>query len=112
MFSDLFPLNRVVALLTPPIAILAGTLAAWFADHAPFIAEQVDQGEIQGIFIGGVITVLGVAYKWLDNWAPHEARVAAGVVDKKGNPVDPEDPHGLAGEPPEAAVGGKFGESK
>lgn len=106
-FSDLFPLNRVVALLTPPVAVLAGTLAAWFADHAPFIAEQVSKDQLAAIFIGGVIAVLAPAYKWLDNWRDHEARVVAGVVDQKGNPVDGFDPHGLM---PEGAQGGKHGE--
>ena len=67
-----FPPNRVVALLTPPAATLAGLVSAWLADNAPFIAEHVDSTELTAIFLGAAASVVAVAFKWLDGWQQYE----------------------------------------
>ena len=36
-----FPPNRIVVLLSPLAASVAAIIAAWLADHLPFIADQV-----------------------------------------------------------------------
>lgn len=68
-------LNRIVALLTPLVfAPLAGAVAAWLAEHFPGI--DVDQGDLQQIFIAGALIALAPAAQWLHGWQKHEARQA------------------------------------
>ena len=98
-FRQKFPINRVVVLLTPLAATLAGLVAAWLADHAPLIADQVDEGSLTAIFIAAATSVVTMAYKWLDGWQDYEEQLA----DPEMHPV-------LApshvGPPPEVKEGG------
>lgn len=73
-FKQAFPLNRVVAFFGPLAASLAGIVSAWLADHLPFIADQVDSGELEAIFLGGTGAAALLFYKWLDGWQVHESR--------------------------------------
>jgi hypothetical protein len=64
--------NRIVALLTPVFAALAGGLATWIADTVPG-APSIDSGELTAIFIAGAASATAAAYKWLAGWQQHEA---------------------------------------
>lgn len=67
--------NRVVALLTPLVfAPLAGAVTAWLAKHAPGV--DVDQDQLQSIFIAGAVIGLAPAAQWLHGWQKWEARQA------------------------------------
>lgn len=72
---EAFPINRVVALLTPFVATGVGIVSAWLADHAPFIADQVSGDQLTAIALGGILATLTVAYKWLDGWQDYEDRL-------------------------------------
>lgn len=74
--KEFFPINRVVALLGPFLVAGAATVSAWLADHLPFIADQVDAGEIEAIFLGTAAAGVAALYKWLDNWGKYEEREA------------------------------------
>jgi hypothetical protein len=56
------PPNRMVALLTPVVALGAGGAATWLADN---LGIQVDPGELQAIFVAAIIAVLAPAAQWL-----------------------------------------------
>ncbi len=56
------PPNRMVALLTPVVALGAGGGATWLADN---LGIQVDPAELQAIFIAAIIAVLAPAAQWL-----------------------------------------------
>lgn len=72
-----FPINRVVALLTPVAATVGGLCAAWLANHAPLIADQVGgEAGLTAIFIAAAGSIVGMAYKWLDGWAKYEQTTA------------------------------------
>lgn len=79
-----FPVNRLVALLTPAFALAAGAVSVWLTEHFPGIENLVDlsPGAISVIFVGGVLSVLTAAYKWLDGWQAYE--------DREGLPLPPE----------------------
>jgi hypothetical protein len=65
--------NRVVAVLTPLVfAPLAGAISAWLARHAPGV--DVQQDDIQAVFIGGALIALAPAAQWLHGWQKYEAR--------------------------------------
>lgn len=72
---DKLGLNRIVALLTPVFAGLAGSLADWLAQNVPG-GPQLDKSELTAVFVAGAVTALGAAYKWLDGWQKHETVVA------------------------------------
>jgi hypothetical protein len=65
-------LNRVVALLTPVVAGGVGTAAAWVAEKLP----GVNQGQVEEIFIAGIVAVLAPAAQWLYGWQKYEAQQA------------------------------------
>jgi hypothetical protein len=65
-------LNRVVALLTPIVAAGAGTAAAWVAEKLP----GLDRGELEAIFIAGILAVLAPAAQWLYGWQKYEGQQA------------------------------------
>jgi len=67
--------NRVVALLTPVFAGLAGFIAQAVSDNFPG-APALDQGELTAIFIAVAASVVAVAWKWLEGWQQHEEREA------------------------------------
>jgi hypothetical protein len=56
------PPNRMVALLTPVVALGAGGAATWLADN---LGIQVDPGELQAIFVAAIVAVLAPAAQWL-----------------------------------------------
>jgi hypothetical protein len=56
------PPNRMVALLTPVVALGAGGAATWLADN---LGIQVDPSELQAIFIAAILAVLAPAAQWL-----------------------------------------------
>ena len=56
------PPNRMVALLTPVVALGAGGAATWLADN---LGIQVDAAELQAIFIAAIVAVLAPAAQWL-----------------------------------------------
>ena len=66
--------NRVVALLTPAFAALAGYVATWVAEHFP--GTDIDQGALEEIFIAGALIGLAPAAQWLRGWQKYEEREA------------------------------------
>jgi len=72
------PLNRLVALLTPVFALLAGACATWLADHVPGV--NVSEDMLQEIFIAGAVAVLAPALHWLHGWQKFEARDAVALA--------------------------------
>lgn len=69
------PANRIVAMLTPVAALLAGATADWLAKHAPGV--KVDAAAFEEIFVGGLAAVVAPAVVWMLGWQKHEAREAA-----------------------------------
>lgn len=57
----IFPVNRVVALLT---ALVVAPAVAWAAQHG----LELNPAEVVGIVAG----VVAMAYKWVDGWQKHE----------------------------------------
>lgn len=77
-----WPPNRIVAVLTPVAFVpLAGFLATWVANHFPGI-PTLDPNWLSGIFVTGAASALLMAYKWIDGWQKHEARVVDAVAKK------------------------------
>lgn len=56
------PPNRMVALLTPVVALAAGGAATWLADN---LGIEVNPNELQAIFIAAILAVLAPAAQWL-----------------------------------------------
>ena len=56
------PPNRMVALLTPVVALAAGGAATWLAEN---VGVDVQAEEVQAIFIAALIAVLAPAAQWL-----------------------------------------------
>lgn len=71
----MFSINRVVALLTPIFAGVAGWIAQWCAEHLPG-APNLDSGELTAVFIAGATAATGAALQWLNGWQKHEDREA------------------------------------
>lgn len=69
-------INRVVVLLTPIFAGLAGWLVQLIADNFPGHPE-LDSRELTALFVLGAAAALAAAWKWLDGWQKHEARGGA-----------------------------------
>lgn len=66
--------NRVVALATPLAAPLAAYASAWAAKHIPGV--ELDESQLEAIFIAGLAAVLVPAAQWLHGWQKFEAREA------------------------------------
>lgn len=92
-----FPLNRTVIYITGVVTVfvtpLAGGVAAWLAEHAPLVAEQVGSKQLTAIFVTGSVSfaafVITALYKFLDGWQKHEARIHAAATQISapgGNP--------------------------
>ncbi len=64
------PPNRIVALFTPVIAVAAGGAATWLADN---VGLNVSSGELQAVFIAGLLAVLAPAAQWLHGFQKFEA---------------------------------------
>lgn len=55
------PPNRMVALLTPVVAVAAGAAATWLTEAG----LDVSATEIQAVFVAGLVAVLAPAAQWL-----------------------------------------------
>lgn len=66
--------NRIVALVTPVAALAAGACATWLAQHFPGI--NINQGDLQSVFVAGAVVALAPAAQWLHGWQKYEAREA------------------------------------
>ena len=64
------PPNRIVALFTPVIALAAAGAATWLADN---VGLNVSSGELQAVFIAGLLAVLAPAAQWLHGFQKFEA---------------------------------------
>lgn len=67
-------ISRIVALLTPVFAGLAGWIAQLAAQYLPG-TPALDQGELTAIFIAGAGAAAAAAVKWLDGRSKHERAV-------------------------------------
>jgi hypothetical protein len=69
-----FPVNRVVALLTPTVFMPASAwLAGWGAKHLPGL-PYFSASEIDGLMIACALGALAAGYKWIDGWQKAEER--------------------------------------
>lgn len=73
--QETFPPNRLVALLTPVFASLAGFIASWTAENFPGL-PPMDENWLAGIFIAGAFSAIVAAFQWIDGWQKYEARQA------------------------------------
>lgn len=80
--------NRIVTLLTPVFAGLAGSASVWMAENLPG-APQVSEDGLTAIFIAGATSATAAAWKWLQGWQRHEERTA----------YDFHEAHDVVGEP-------------
>ena len=72
--QEKFPPNRVVVLLTPLVfAPAAGYVSALVAKQIPGV--HLAPAEVSGVFVAGALVAVVKAYKWLDGWQYHEARL-------------------------------------
>lgn len=97
----MFTINRVVVLLTPVFAGLAGSVAVWVAENFPG-APALDSGELTAIFVAGATSGLGAALSWLKGWQNHEQAQALGelpVFIDEADLVDDEGDEGLPNKP-------------
>jgi hypothetical protein len=69
------PPNRIVAALTPVVALAAGSAAAWLSDVLP---EElgVSAADMEAFFIAGLLAVLAPAAQWLYGAQKHERHQA------------------------------------
>jgi hypothetical protein len=68
------PTNRVVALLTPLAAALAGWFSTWVATHFPGVT--IPESQLQAVFIAGALFALAPAAQWLHGWQKWETQKA------------------------------------
>ena len=64
--------NRIVAMLTPVLALVAGASAAWLAENFPEL--DIPASALEEIFIAGALVVVAPALQWLHGWQKWEAR--------------------------------------
>lgn len=74
--QGVFPPNRVVALLTAPVAAGVAVGTAWVAQHFPGL-PAFDSAQLTAFALAGAAAVVTAAYKWIDGWQRHEERDAA-----------------------------------
>jgi hypothetical protein len=67
-------LNRVVALLTPLAAALAGWFSTWVATHFPGVT--IPESQLEAVFIAGALFALAPAAQWLHGWQKWETQKA------------------------------------
>ncbi len=68
------PTNRVVALLTPLAAALAGWFSTWVATHFPGVS--IPENQLEAVFIAGALFALAPAAQWLHGWQKWETQKA------------------------------------
>ena len=68
-------IGRIVVLLTPVFAGLAGWLATWAAQHLPG-GPVLDQEALTAIFVSGVGAAVAAVLSWLKGRREFEARVS------------------------------------
>lgn len=92
--QEAFPINRVVAILTPVFATVSGALATYAVQKLPYIATLVPNTQvvILGVFVAGAGSALAAAYKWLDGWQKHEAHLVVDTADLTGQTAEEPDP--------------------
>lgn len=61
-----FPINRVVTILTPFLAVISGYVWTWAADNLPFVADNLSEGQLTAIFIAGAASAVALAYQWIN----------------------------------------------
>jgi len=71
----MFPLNRVVVLLTPLFTAAAAVGSAWLVKHFPGLPVP-SQGELLGVELAGATAAGGAALKWLHGHQKYEDRLA------------------------------------
>jgi len=67
-------IGRLVAILTPIFAVLAGGIAGWVAKKIPGV--HLDASQIVAFMVAAVTAVLTAAFKYLSGWQQHEQNVA------------------------------------
>ena len=68
------PVNRIVVLLTPFAATLAGALSAWVAKNLPGV--DIPESALNEIFIAGLGIAAAGSAQWLHGFQKWEAREA------------------------------------
>jgi len=71
------PIIRIVLLLTPIVAPIAGWLATQIAQHAPGL--DIKEAQLNEIFLAGLGLVLAGSAQWIHGYQKHEAREAEAV---------------------------------
>ncbi|HTP20591.1 MAG TPA: hypothetical protein VMJ65_13355 [Solirubrobacteraceae bacterium] len=69
-------IGRLVAILTPFLAILAGGISGWVARTFPGV--HLDTGQIVAFMVAGTTAVLTAGFKFMAGWQQHEQNVADG----------------------------------
>ena len=69
--QEVFPVNRIVVLLTPVFAALSGWAATWAAENMPGL-PPLDPHWLAGIFVAGAVAAITAAYAWIDGWQGYE----------------------------------------
>lgn len=64
-------IGRVVVLLTPVFAGVAGSLASWAAQHLPG-GPALDSGELTAVFVAGAGAATSAVLAWLKGRREHE----------------------------------------
>ena len=91
-----FPISRVVALLTPVLAAVAG----WLATRLGELGFEPDEAQMTALFVSGAAAAIAAGYKWLDGRQKWEVAtlvsqnpldVPADIAESEGDaPDDPE----------------------
>ena len=68
-------IGRIVVLLTPIFAGLAGWIATRAAEWLPGMPD-LDEAELTALFVAGGLFAASAVYKWLDNRGKYEQGVA------------------------------------
>ena len=96
-----FPLNRVVALVGPFIAIVSGAVAAWLLKHFPGLKmDQTTLGTTISealVFSVAAAGTFAIHHKWLSGWMQYEQsfnEARATAAEAKPKVVPPVGPSG------------------
>jgi hypothetical protein len=78
----MFPVNRVVALLTPVFALVASVVSAWLLKHFPGVPLP-SSAELVAGEVAGATAVVGPALSWLKGHQAYEKRLDEGLIVAK-----------------------------